>query len=40
MYQLDDQRTAKKFAGKMVKVSGTVDTTSDSIHVTEIKAAS
>jgi len=40
MYQLDDQHTAKKFAGKMVKVSGTVDTSSNSIHVTEIKAAS
>ena len=40
MYQLDDQRTAKTFAGKMVKVSGTVDTASNSIHVTEIKAAS
>src|SRR5215469_13405277 len=40
MYQLDDQRTAKKFAGKMVKVSGTVDTSSNSIHVTAITAAS
>ena len=39
VYQLDDQRTAKKFAGKMVKVSGTVDTSSNSIHVTEIKSA-
>jgi hypothetical protein len=40
MYQLDDQSTARKFAGKMVKVSGTIDTSSNSIHVTEIKAAS
>jgi hypothetical protein len=39
MYQLDDQSNAKKFAGKMVKVSGIVDTTSNSIHVTEISAA-
>jgi hypothetical protein len=40
MYQLDDQRTAKKFAGKSVSVSGTIDTASNTIHVTEIKAAS
>jgi hypothetical protein len=40
IFQLDDQSTAKKFAGKMVKVSGTVDTSSNSIHVTEIKAES
>jgi hypothetical protein len=40
MYQLDNQSTARKFAGKMVKVSGTVDTSSNSIHVTQIKAAS
>ena len=38
MYQLDDQRTTKTFAGKMVKVSGTVDISSKSIHVTEIKS--
>jgi hypothetical protein len=40
MYQLDDQSTAKKFAGKKVKVSGTVDTSSNTIHVTDIKPAS
>jgi hypothetical protein len=40
MFQLDDQRTAKKFDGKAVTVSGTVDISSNSIHVTEIKAAS
>jgi uncharacterized protein YdeI (BOF family) len=39
MYQLDDQSTAEKFAGKKVKVSGTVDAGSNTIHVTEIKAA-
>lgn len=39
MYQLDDQSTAKKFAGKAVRVSGTVDTSSNTIHVTDIKPA-
>lgn len=38
-YQLDDQSAAKKFNGKAVKVSGTVDTSSNTIHVTEIKPA-
>jgi len=38
-YQLDDQDNAKKFEGKIVKVSGTVDTSSNTIHVTEIKPA-
>lgn len=36
-YQLDDQTAAKKFAGKNVKVSGTVDTSSNTIHVTDIQ---
>lgn len=39
MYQLDDQSAAKKFDGKTVKVSGTVDTSSNTIHVTDIKPA-
>jgi len=39
LYQLDDQTSAKKFDGKAVKVSGTVDTSSNTIHVTEIKPA-
>jgi hypothetical protein len=39
MYQLDDQSTAKRFAGKKVKVSGTVDANHNTIHVTEIKAS-
>ena len=39
MYQLADQTSAKKFDGKAVKVSGTVDTSSNTIHVTEIKPA-
>jgi hypothetical protein len=38
-YQLDDQDNAKKFDGKIVKVSGTVDTSNNTIHVTEIKPA-
>ncbi len=38
VYQLDDQTTAKKFAGKMVKVSGTVDA-NRTIHVTDITPA-
>jgi hypothetical protein len=38
-YDLDDQDNAKKFEGKIVKVSGTVDTTNNTIHVTEIKPA-
>ena len=38
-YQLDDQTTAKKFVGKMVKVSGTVDEANSSIHVTDITPA-
>jgi len=39
LYQLDDQNMAKKFAGKKVKVSGTVDTSSNVIHVTDITPA-
>jgi hypothetical protein len=38
-YQLDDQTTAKKFVGKIVKVSGTVDEANHSIHVTDITPA-
>src|SRR5260370_36754307 len=36
VYQLDDQTTAKKFAGKMVKVSGKEEA-NRTIHVTDIK---
>ena len=39
VYQLDDQTTAKKFVGKMVKVSGTVNETNNTIHVTNITPA-
>ena len=38
-YQLDDQDTAKKFAGKKVTVSGSVDTSSSTIHVENITPA-
>jgi hypothetical protein len=40
MYQLDDQSAAQKFNGKKVNVSGTVDSSSNTIHVTDIKPAS
>ena len=39
LYQLDDQTTAKKFVGKIVKVSGTVDEANNTIHVTDITPA-
>jgi hypothetical protein len=39
LYQLDDQTTAKKFVGKIVKVSGTVDDANNTIHVTDITPA-
>ena len=39
VYQLDDQTTAKKFVGKIVKVSGIVDEANYSIHVTDITPA-
>src|SRR5487761_991830 len=37
-YQLDNQDQAKKFAGKDVTVSGTLDPTTNTIQVSEIKA--
>lgn len=36
---LDDQDAAKKYEGKEVKVTGTLDMASNTIHVTNIKAA-
>jgi hypothetical protein len=36
---LDDQENAKKYDGKQVKVTGTFDTASNTIHVTNIQAA-
>lgn len=36
---LDDQDSAKKFVNKDVKVTGTLDTSTNTIHVTNIKGA-
>jgi len=38
-YQLDDQEKAKQFAGQNVKVSGTLDTNTNMIHVSDINPA-
>jgi uncharacterized protein YdeI (BOF family) len=39
-YKLDNAKIAKKFNGKNVKVTGTLDSTSNTIHVTDVQAAS
>lgn len=39
-YQLDDQDKAKEFAGQKVKVTGTYDRASKTIHVQKIQPAS
>lgn len=39
-YQLDDQDKPKDLAGQKVKVTGTYDKATKSIHVQDIKAAS
>lgn len=36
---LDDQTTAKKFINKDVKVTGTLDSSTNTIHVTHIEGA-
>jgi hypothetical protein len=36
---LDDQENAKKYEGKQVKITGTFDTASNMIHVTNIEPA-
>lgn len=36
---LDDQENAKKYDGKQVKITGTFDTATNTIHVTNIEAA-
>jgi hypothetical protein len=36
---LDDQENAKKYDGQQVKITGTFDTASNLIHVTNIQAA-
>ncbi len=38
-YALDDQDKAKQFEGKAVKVTGTLETTSKLIHVSNIEPA-
>ena len=39
VYTLSDQRTPEKFAGKKVKVTGTLDAKTKTIHVDSIAAA-
>jgi len=39
-YQLDDQAKAKKYEGKSVKVNGSFDANSNTIHVDSIESAS
>jgi hypothetical protein len=39
-YQLDDQQKAKKFVGQQVKVSGTLDSSTSTIRVSDISPAS
>jgi len=38
-FSLDDQKTAKKFDGKSVVVTGSLDTASNTIHVQKIESA-
>ena len=40
VYQLDDQQKPMQFAGDQVKVMGTLDKATNTIHVTDIKGAS
>jgi uncharacterized protein YdeI (BOF family) len=39
-YQLDDQQKAKKYVGQQVKVSGTLDNNTSTIHVSDISPMS
>ena len=39
IYQLDDQTKPEQFAGEKVKVKGTLDASTETIHVTDIAAA-
>jgi len=36
-YQLDDQKSAARFEGKEVRVTGTLDTPNNAIHVQDIE---
>jgi len=38
-FSLDDQKTAKRFEGKSVVVTGSLDAASNTIHVQKIEAA-
>ena len=38
-HRLDNQDEAKKYEGKQVKVTGTLEVASNTIHVTKIEAA-
>ena len=40
VYQLDDQTKPEQFAGQKVKITGTLNKATKTIHVTDIKAAS
>ena len=40
VYELDDQQKPMQFAGEKVKVMGTLDKATKTIHVTDIKGAS
>lgn len=40
VYQLDDQQKPIQFAGEKVKVTGTYDKATDTIHVTDIQGRS
>ena len=39
-YQLDNQKKARDYAGQKVTITGTFDSASDSIHVTNIQPGS
>jgi hypothetical protein len=40
IYLLDDQQKPEKFVGKKVKITGTYDQATDTLHVTNIQPAS
>ena len=40
VFQLDDQAKAKQYVGKEVKVTGSLDASTNTIHVEDIQAAS
>jgi|ERR1700676_1343707 hypothetical protein len=40
VYELDDQKKGEQFAGEKVKVTGTYDKASKTLHVTDISGAS